>query len=145
MSGVSRRFLFRGRIFLHPSTASVGERSVFGRICERPPLFHCGFRGLRSARALDVPFGCFRAGVIGIGQFSAFRSLSTEHLRPSNVSVRESFRFGPYLRARAFVPSCMGVGAAVDVPFKNDVFPKIELCRRGFPAFSACELRGARM
>ena len=48
-------------IVLRPSTASVGERSVFGRICERPPLFHCGFRGLRSARALDVPFG----GVFG--------------------------------------------------------------------------------
>ena len=87
-------------------------------------------------------WGCFGAGVIGMGRFSAFRSLSTEHLRPSNVSVRASFRLGPYLRAHAFVPSCMGVGAAGDVPFKNDVFPKIELCRRGFSAFSARELRG---
>ena len=68
--------------------------------------------------------GVFSGGLIGIGQFSAFRSLSTEHLRPGNVSVREPFRFGPYLRARAFVPSCMGVGAAGDVPFENDVYAR---------------------
>ena len=49
----------------------------------------------------------------------AFRSWSAAHMRPSNVSVRESFRFGPYLGARTFAPGCMGVGAAGDVPLRT--------------------------
>ena len=72
----------------------------------------------------------------------AFRPLSAEHLRPGNVSVRESFRFGPYLGARAFAPGCTGVGAAGDVPFKNDVFQKLSYVDADFRRFLLASCAG---
>ena len=63
-------------------------------------------------------------------------------MRPGNVSVRESFRFGPYLGARAFAPGCTGVGAAGDVPFKNDVFQKLSYVDADFRRFLLASCAG---